>query len=269
MRNLHPIKLVVGFGRKAERNGISGADLAARQYDSHNAGLSREIALRIPAKQGGRKAVLIGIQLPTRISKAGHLHHGMCAELKSRTSRERKQVDPPGGDVLTNVTGSKWKSRDTKFLMQLFVDEMHLAKIGRGRVSPYQRSVFDRRSQMRVVFDTKPFNQTNAILHRLGEGMGLASADRNDQAWTSGDFHLLLDRTSFHEPQQAWSRMPVLCFGKPRQLTLPSRQPASLLANCEATGQGRHSASPRPITHFRSSPERKSISSVNIVTACR
>src|SRR3954454_1413741 len=77
----HPIKLVMGFGRKAERNGISGADLAARQYDPHNAGLSREIALRIPAEQGGRKTVLIGIQLPTRISKAGHLHHGMGAEL--------------------------------------------------------------------------------------------------------------------------------------------------------------------------------------------
>jgi hypothetical protein len=35
------------------------------------------------------------------------------------------------------------------------------------------------------------------------------------------------------------------------------------------SGHGRHSASPRPITNSKSSLDRKSISSANIVTACR
>jgi hypothetical protein len=43
----------------------------------------------------------------------------------------------------------------------------------------------------------------------------------------------------------------------------------SRLSKLGASGHGRHSASPRPITNSKSFFERKSISSVNIVTACR
>jgi hypothetical protein len=47
---------------------------------------------------------------------------------------------------------------------------------------------------MSIAFDTKSLDQTNAILQWLGESVGLASADRNDQSWISGDIHFLLNR---------------------------------------------------------------------------
>src|SRR5436190_12001300 len=120
---------------------------------------------------------------------ARHLHHCVLTGEKPGASREREQINPACSDILANLSGRDCKTDLTELFLQLFMNEVHLPKVGRGGITSYQSPVLNGFSQVSVVFDSKRFHQTNARIRRLSEGVCLASANRNYNSIEASESH--------------------------------------------------------------------------------
>ena len=56
------------------------------------------------------------------------------------------------------------KPAAAQLVVQLGVDQVHLAQVGLGRVARHPRAMLDRHAQMRVALDAQPGQQPDAVL---------------------------------------------------------------------------------------------------------
>ena len=79
-------------------------------------------------------------------------------------SRSRPRVD-----VFAHLPGRHDETGGAQFVMQLGVDQVHLAQVRLGRIARHPRSMLDRAAQMRVVLDAETGQQPDAADVRLAE----------------------------------------------------------------------------------------------------
>ena len=84
------------------------------------------------------------IQLSARIAQARHLDHRRVAQAQPGAGRQPQQVDAAGGDVLAHLPGHHREPGGPELLVQLGVDQVHLAQVGLVRVAGDARAVLDR-----------------------------------------------------------------------------------------------------------------------------
>jgi hypothetical protein len=87
--------------REFDPDRIPGPDIAPFDDDPHHAGLTDEVSVFVTPQQCFRQAFLKTVDLDARIAQTRNLDHCRVSQMKPRSSRQRKKVDPAGGDVLS------------------------------------------------------------------------------------------------------------------------------------------------------------------------
>lgn len=136
----------------------SRAQLAARAHNSHDPRLSHDLTVRISTEDRGEETGAKVLQLRARIPQPGELDDHLGTEPKSGASREAEEVDSPCGHVLAEIARSDREPRRTQLVVQLGVDEVHLAQIRLPWVPRHARAVSDRGALMSVSLDAQPRN---------------------------------------------------------------------------------------------------------------
>ena len=92
-RILDTFKRPVGFGRVDDFDFVLDFDVAARQYDCHDARSSNDLPLRIEGEYALEQPTPKGVDLSTGISKPRDFDPGACAEDEHSSRRESEEVD--------------------------------------------------------------------------------------------------------------------------------------------------------------------------------
>ena len=101
--------------------------------------------------------------------------------------REAEQVDAGRRDVLAHLTGLQPREALLgELVVQLGVDEVHLAQVGLRRVAAHVRAVLDGRAAVRVALDAEAREQADGVGVGLGHRVPGAHADRGDDAVAAG-----------------------------------------------------------------------------------
>src|SRR5262249_32957191 len=78
-----------------------------------------------------------------------------------------------------------------QFVVELSVDQVHLAKVWLVRVEADARAVLDRRALVRVAFDAEAGEQADHAIIRLAHRVFRAAADRCHHSGHRGGFRML------------------------------------------------------------------------------
>ncbi len=105
------------------------AQLAARAHNSHDARLSHDLTVCIPTKDRGEEPGAKVVQLHARIPQSGDLDDDIGAEPKARANREAEEVDAACSHVLAEIARSDQEPGRTELVVQLGVNEVHLAQV--------------------------------------------------------------------------------------------------------------------------------------------
>ena len=155
--------------------------LAAPADDSHDPRLSHDLTVRTSTEDGGKETGAKVLQLHARIPQAGELDDHFGTEPESSANREAKEVDSACRHVLAEIARSDRESSRAQLVVQLGVDEVHLAQIRLPRVPRHARPVPDRGALMRVSLDAQPRDEPDACLRGLAEGVAGTPSHANDQ----------------------------------------------------------------------------------------
>ena len=148
--------------RQLEPDGVARPHHSVDPNDRHHAGLANHIALLIVPEQRSQEARLDAIELSARISQAHHFDGRRVAESQQCPSRQTEQVHAERRDVLAHLAGAHVEARRLKLIVQLGMNQMHLAQIGLARVARHSRAMPDGRSHVRVTLDSQPREQPDA-----------------------------------------------------------------------------------------------------------
>ena len=112
----------------------SCAQLAARADDPHHSCLSYDLTVRPTTDNRGQKTGVKVIQLHAWIPQPCNLDDHLRTEPKSGASREAEEVEATCGHVLAKIARFDREPTRTQLIVQLGVDQMHLAQIRLRRV---------------------------------------------------------------------------------------------------------------------------------------
>ena len=118
------------LGRKLDADRVAGTHLAANHHDPHHAGLANEVAILIAMEHRCQQAGLEVIQLVAGIAQSGDLQDRVTANRQQRAGWQRQQINAPRRDVFAHLPGGDVETGRAQFLVQLAVDQMHLAQVG-------------------------------------------------------------------------------------------------------------------------------------------
>jgi hypothetical protein len=90
------------------------------------------------------------------------------------------RVETAGRDVLTHLANSDIEATSPQFVVQLGVDQVHLAEVGLSGVRGDAGSMLHRRSAMGVAVDAEPGDEHDLVRCRLGEAVAFIPTDRHD-----------------------------------------------------------------------------------------
>lgn|SRR5690554_4158848 len=162
---------------------VTGSDDPFTHHYSHDPGLADEIPLVVPIEDRSHETSLKAVQLPARIAQAGHLDDGVTSDVEVGAGRKREQVDIPGRDVLTHLARFHAESGGSKLVEQLGLDQVHLAKIGLGRILGDSGPMLDVLTQVGVSFYSESCQETDRWTVVLAEGVALVRGDGGDSWW--------------------------------------------------------------------------------------
>jgi len=111
------------------------------------------------------------LDLAAWVAKTGHPNHRTRTHTDSGTSRQRKEIDASGGDVLTKVARRNHETLGVEVVEQLCVQEMNLPKVWLRRIPSDTRPMLDCLPTMRVVPNATVCQQLDALYGVLGEGV--------------------------------------------------------------------------------------------------
>lgn len=168
------------LGRELGADQISRPDRPAGRDDAHDAGLADQLAVLVAVQHRRHQPRLERVELHARVAHSGDLDDGGHANVQPRTRWQTEQIDPTGGEVLTQVAGADPKSGGVQFVVELGVNQVYLAKIGLGRVARDSRTMLDRPTHVCVAFDAEAGQQADAVPRRLAECVPLATTHRRD-----------------------------------------------------------------------------------------
>ena len=103
-------------------------------HDAHDPGLAHHLAVAIASKNSVEQTRLESVDLSARVAQPGDLDNRLGPNAQLRAAGQCEQVQIPGGDVLAELTRLDVETLLTKLSEQLGVDEVHLSKVGLGRV---------------------------------------------------------------------------------------------------------------------------------------
>src|SRR5215472_1192052 len=168
----------VRFLWQLDADRVARPDLAPLDDGGHDAGFADEAAISCAFQCRGHQARLDAVELGARVAQTGHLDHRHLAKPQARAGRQPQQIDAAGRHILTHLSGRDGEALVLQAVVQLAVDEMHLAQIGLSRVARHPRAVLDRGPRMRVSLDAEPGHQPDAVLVGLDQRVSRAAADR-------------------------------------------------------------------------------------------
>jgi hypothetical protein len=115
--------------RQLHADRVPGADDPSDEHDSHDTGLTHELAVGVAVEQGRHEPVGEPVELHARVAQAHDLHDGVVAKVQPGAGGQPEQVHPTGQHVLADVPGVH-VVRGPQLVEQLGVDEVHLAEVG-------------------------------------------------------------------------------------------------------------------------------------------
>lgn len=96
--------------------------------------LPHHLAVAIASKNSVEQTWLESIDLSARVAQPGDLDDRLGPNAQLRAAGQCEQVQIPGGDVFAELTRLDVEALRIKLSEQLGVDEVHLSKVGLGRV---------------------------------------------------------------------------------------------------------------------------------------
>lgn len=165
---------------KLDLDWVVGTNDAAGSCDAHDAGFANDIAVAIDLDDGGQKARLKSLDLRTGIAQAGHFQDDLIAKMKKRSFRKSEKIDTERRDVLAELGWLDGKTFRRQFGKKLRLDQMHLAKIGLGRIDRDARAMLHRHALMSIAFHPKAGEDSDLRHVPLGKTMNVVDGDGND-----------------------------------------------------------------------------------------
>ena len=89
----------------------------------------------VPREDSRQQAGLKVIELRARIPQAGDFHDRIGSKLQSSADGKAKQVDARSGHILAEIAGPDGEARCRELLVQLGMNQVHLTKVGLGRIT--------------------------------------------------------------------------------------------------------------------------------------
>ena len=119
-----------------------------------------------------------GFNLTARIAQPGHPNDRSRADADQRTRREPKKRKTASRDVLAHLTRFDRESSRAELAEQFGVQEMHLPKIGLGRILGDSGPMLDRSPEVRIVTHSVTVYELDAGDTDLGKRVVGASVYR-------------------------------------------------------------------------------------------
>ena len=148
--------------RQFDTDRIAGPDLAAGQHDAHDAGLADQpavVARPAPPPSGPAETCPAGRTGCAARSPRRPPSSPMCSRVpvgSASRSMPRVVMFSPISPGATSKPGC------AQLVVQLGVDQVHLAQVGLGRIARDARAVLHRHAHVRVAFDAEPGQQRDA-----------------------------------------------------------------------------------------------------------
>ena len=87
----------------------------------------------------------------------------LVAQPQPGAGGQREQVHAAGGDVLAHLAGRDVEAAGRQLVVQLGVDQVHLAQVGLRRVAPHARAVLHGRAGVGVAFHAEALEQADRL----------------------------------------------------------------------------------------------------------
>jgi hypothetical protein len=175
----HTFECVVRLGGKAHHNAIPRHDPAAGYHDAHDPGLAHHTAVAIASKNGVEQTRLESVDLSAWVAQSGDLDNRLGPNAQLRAAGQSEEVQIPGGDVLAELARLDVETLLTKLSEQLGVDEVHLSKVGPGRICGDVGAVLHRSPRVSITVNSQPGQQKNLQGLWLTEPVATVATDSN------------------------------------------------------------------------------------------
>jgi hypothetical protein len=172
----------VGLGRQLNCDGIIGTDGSVSGNHGHDTSLANQVARRIVIQDGRHQPWLKSVELNARISQSRELDDGGATDAQSSSAREREQRNSSSRNILPEVAGPDGEPAFGELGEELGVNQVHLPKIGLGRIARDARQMLYGAPRMRITFDAQVHAKLNARLDRLTEGVSPTQRDADNDA---------------------------------------------------------------------------------------
>jgi hypothetical protein len=159
--------------------------------------LAGQVAVLVAVQDGRHQALLEMVELDARVAQPGHLHDRLRSQPQAGTRRQREQLDAARRDVLPHAAGGDVEALRAQLVVQLAVDEVHLAEVGLARVAGHPGAMLDGPAQVGVALDPQSGQQTDTPRGALAERVLRVAADGLDDAgaWVRAHVPNLASRT--------------------------------------------------------------------------
>ena len=167
--------------RKRDIDRVCGADDSSSDDNAHDPSELHQRTMGITDQNLCEKPILKVVDLRARIAQAGYRDKSGRTDLEYRSDGQVKQLDAPGSDVLTQVTGTDIETLRGQVIEEFRVDQMHLAQVWLGRISGDSRAMLNPSTVMGITFNPEPGHQIDLVETLLAEVMDGRSLHRQNR----------------------------------------------------------------------------------------
>ena len=127
----------MGLLRQQDRDRVLGADDTSGQNHAHHPGAPYDGTVGRAAGHVTQQALVVRLDLDTRIAQALDPDHGRGAEVEQGAGRQPEEVDASGGHVLAEVTRGDLVPVPGEVVEELSVYQVDLPEVRLAGVSPH------------------------------------------------------------------------------------------------------------------------------------
>tara|TARA_Y100000815_G_scaffold79281_1_gene68411 strand:+ start:948 stop:1421 length:474 start_codon:yes stop_codon:yes gene_type:complete len=144
------------LNRQPHPDRIADRHCPASDHHAHDPGFADHRTVGRPIEHCGKQSLFECLDLPARVPQTSDFQHRAGPDFEEGALGQGKQVDPPGGDVLSQVAGVHAETSGRKLLQQFAMDQVDLTQVRLGGIGPHAREVLDTLASMSIAPDAPP-----------------------------------------------------------------------------------------------------------------